>query len=159
MDQFSRGIFHIPHPQYHPNVSPSSSEQQSALKMESSVSIGQRGRTCMCGGDLSPKLGADGWLIIESARAKVIAANLEAGDMQVLRSEVAQDQRSEFLLPIDLPCWMCTILSSSSRVSLPCVFHFVTFSTDTLWHQLPPQHRHTHHRLPALHSSRPVVVR
>ena len=33
----------------------------------------------MCGGDLSPKLGADGWLIIGSASAEVIEASLEAG--------------------------------------------------------------------------------
>jgi len=122
MDQFSRGIFHMPHPQYHPNVSPSSTSEQfsrpkelytiasevvgtaerledgeqrqywaawadsvfSQMKMEADMDV-WRGPITQARGRC--------WLIIGSARAEVIEANLEAGDMEVLRSEVAQDAR------------------------------------------------------------------
>ena len=122
VDQFSRGIFHMPHPQHQVLSSPCAASEHfsrpkelftiasevlgiaerlengqhrkywaawadsvfSQMKMEADVDV-WRGPITRARGRC--------WLVIGSAGAEPIEANLEAGDTQVLCSEAAEDTR------------------------------------------------------------------
>jgi hypothetical protein len=123
MDQFSRGIFHMPHPLHHIPTSPISSTNEyfsrpkelftiasEVLGVAERLEDGMQRQYWARWADSvfsQMKMEADTdawrgsitqargrcWLVIGSARAELIEPELEHGDVQVLTSEVAQDAR------------------------------------------------------------------
>jgi hypothetical protein len=124
IDQFSRGIFHMPHPQHHSTSSPScvlgsdhfsrpkelftiasavlgvaerpenGAERQDWASWADSV-FGQMEMEAdmdVWRGSITRARGRC-WVVVGSARAKVLEAALEKGEMDVLFSEAAQDAR------------------------------------------------------------------
>jgi hypothetical protein len=122
IDQFSRGIFHMPHPQHQATCSPSTTSEHfsrpkelftiasEVLGIAERLENGQHRKYWAAWADSvfsQMKMEADKdvwrgpitrargrcWLIIGSAGAEPIEASLEVGDTQVLHSEAAEDTR------------------------------------------------------------------